>query len=111
MEGRFGGPVSGDTSDRLTVLIAFHHPFRMRHADAMARNILRCRFVERLVLSNHNPNARLGDFLRLSDERLIVNEEQTSRGCRHRWLVASRWPADYVIVIDDDILLRPASAR
>jgi hypothetical protein len=83
----------------------------MRHADALARNILRCGFVERLVLSNHNPAVRLADHLSLSDARVVVNEERAPMGCGHRWQVAVRWPAGYLIVIDDDILLRPEQLR
>ena len=111
MSGRLGGPVSAAPSDRLTVLAAFYHETRMRHADAFARNILRCAFVERLVLSNHNPAVRLGDHVRVSDPRLIVSEESLSRGCGYRWQVAQRWHADHLIVIDDDIMLRPAQLR
>lgn len=109
--GRLGPAVAADSSARLTVLVTFFDPVRMRLADALARNILRCRFVDRLVLSNHNPGARLDRFIHASDPRITVVEATQPQGCGYRWQVARRWTGEYLMVIDDDILLRPAQVR
>ncbi|MEZ5317437.1 MAG: glycosyltransferase family A protein [Vicinamibacterales bacterium] len=97
-----------DLPSSLTVLVAFHHPARMRHLDGHVRNVLACPFVERLVVLNDNPEVALAPRVACADPRLIVIDQPRSHGCGHRWVVARRFRPDHLVVIDDDVLLRPS---
>lgn len=105
--GRFGFRVGAGVDAHATVLITYYHPARLRHLNGQVRNVLRCRFVDRLVLSNHNPATRLEDALTVRDPRIVIVQQDVSRGCGYRWKVARDHVADFMVVIDDDLLLYP----
>ena len=83
--------------DKVTVLVACFHPARLEHLDAQVRNILKCRFVERLVLSNHNPQLPVADTLRVSDKRIVIVNQPVERRCGHRWAVAAQFDAECLL--------------
>lgn len=101
-----GRPVSCGASAQATVLIACYSQERARNLGPQVRHLLKCTFVERIVLSNHNPDLRLPADLP-DDPRVVVVAQPVSRGCGFRWFVAQSFNPDYLIVIDDDILLYP----
>jgi hypothetical protein len=105
--GRLGPRESLDTPHRATVLITYYDPARMRHLDPQIRNVLKCAFVEKLVISNHNPDARIEERVKVKDARVVCLNQDTRRGCGYRWSVAGAIDPEYLIVIDDDILLFP----
>jgi hypothetical protein len=92
----------------LTVLITCFHPARAVHLDAQVRNALRCRFVERVVVSSHNPDVGSHIAVRVRDPRLTLLDTPVKRGCGHRWTVAGTLDPAYLLVVDDDMLLRTA---
>jgi hypothetical protein len=93
--------------DRVTLLLTYCHPRRTRHLAHQVRNLLRCDFVERIVVSSHNPDLRLDSLLTAADDRVMFRQEPVRRGCGHRWRVARTLDAAYVIAVDDDLLLFP----
>lgn len=99
------------TSKSLTVLITYYNPVRMKHVNHQVRNLLKCNFVERIVISNHNPQVKLDDFVTVRNERLVLIDQSVRRGCGYRWLVADQFSPEYLIVMDDDILLFPWQVR
>jgi hypothetical protein len=105
--GRVGWPVRADVDARATVLVTYYHPSRLRYLDSQVRNLLRCGFVDRLVLSNHNPEFRLTDVLTVRDPRIVVVQQDAPRGCGYRWMVALEHLSEFMIVVDDDLLLYP----
>jgi hypothetical protein len=107
LAGDWGGAVSLNSRDRLTVLITYYHPARMGHIQAQVRNILRCEFVERLIVSNHNPAIRIEDKVQSKDKRLTLLNQTERRGCGYRWVVAHELSPKYLVVIDDDMFLFP----
>jgi hypothetical protein len=106
--GRLGRQVDVDLPHRLTVLITCFHPRRAAHVDPQVRNVLRCRFVEQVVVSSHNPDVHAGSVVAVRDPRLVLLDSPVKRGCGHRWTVAGALDPEYLLVIDDDMLLRPA---
>ena len=65
LNGYVGRTVSAHAPQKVTVLITYYHPARMQHIEPQVRNILKCTFVEQLVISNHNPDVRIeGKILR-----------------------------------------------
>jgi hypothetical protein len=87
-----------------TVLITYYAPSRMRDLAPQVRNVLKCAWVERLIVLNHNPGVTIGDF-GVADPRLVVVNHSERRGCGHRWVVASRFEFEYLVVVDDDLHL------
>ncbi len=55
LNGYVGRTVSAHAPQKVTVLITYYHPARMQHIEPQVRNILKCTFVDKLVISNHNP--------------------------------------------------------
>jgi hypothetical protein len=103
--GYLGGTISLDIPQKTTVLITYFSPVRMKKINHQIRNILKCDFVERLIISNHNPDIDIHQKIHAQDPRLVVLNQPVKRGCGFRWFVASDFDPDYLIVIDDDLLL------
>jgi len=103
---RLGRGCSLDTPQRLTVLITCCHPARVVHVDTLVRHVLRCHFVDAVVVSSHNPAVRAEDTVRVRDQRLMFLNATERRGCGLRWPVAAALDPEYLLVIDDDMLLR-----
>lgn len=104
--GRLGRSVAAPELPPLTVLITYFNPARARHADAQIRNVLRCCFVDRVIVLSHNPDLRADTLVRVRDPRLVLVNAGKRLGCGHRWVVALAEDPEYLLVIDDDILLR-----
>ena len=104
--GRIGPSVTLALPQRLTVLITCFHPVRAVHLDTQARTALRCRFVEKVVVSSHNPDVKAEAWVRVRDPRLLFQNVPEKRGCGHRWTVAAALDPEFLLVIDDDIFLR-----
>jgi hypothetical protein len=83
----------------------------MSHIESRVRNILKCSFVEKVVVSNHNPAIRIADRVNLKDARLICVDQDVPRGCGYRWQMARALSAQYLVAIDDDILLFPSQLQ
>jgi hypothetical protein len=107
LAGRLGAAPAFNLPAKVTVLITYFHPARMQHIEAQVRNLLRCNFVEQIVLSNHNPQVRIEEQIKLRDPCLRFLNQPVARGCGYRWLVANEIDPAYLIVIDDDLLLYP----
>lgn len=108
LNGQFGRTVSLDIPEKVTVLITYFHPARMADVDAQIANILKCDFVEKLVISNHNPDVDLEQRVSVRDGRLVFLRQEVRRGCGYRWLVANELDPEFLIVIDDDMLFFPS---
>jgi hypothetical protein len=100
-----GRPISIASPQKLTVLITYFNPVRMKWINHQIRNVLRCTFVERIIISNHNPHIHIHDKVKIKDDRLVVLNQPVQRGCGFRWHVAREFDPEYLIVIDDDFLL------
>jgi hypothetical protein len=83
----------------------------MNHIDSVARNYLRCEFVEKIVVANHNPSIHIEEKARIRDGRLIYINQDVRRGNGYRWRVANTIDAEFFIVIDDDVLLFPSQLK
>ena len=54
-------------------------PERMGNMGPQIRNMLKCNFVERVVISNHNPNIKVKDIVGVKDDRLIFLSQNLQR--------------------------------
>jgi len=105
---RLSRPVAVALRQKATVVIPTYSTERARGVALTVRAVLRCLFVETLIVSNHNPDIRIENYIRSHDPRLLLLNQPTRRGCGYQWdVVASRAP-DFVISVDDDVCLLPS---
>jgi hypothetical protein len=109
--GYFGRRITLGTPQKVTVLVTYYSPTRMKHIDPQVRNILKCQFVDKIIVSNHNPEIRIENMVKIRDERLVFINQKSQRGCGYRWIIANEFNPEYLIVVDDDILLFPSQLR
>jgi hypothetical protein len=83
----------------------------MKNIDHQLRNILKCTFVESVIVSNHNPDVRIEDLVSVKDRRVITLNQDVKRACGYRWRIARQLAFEYLVMIDDDILLFPNQLR
>jgi hypothetical protein len=107
MYGYIGWKLRLKASQKLTVLIASYHPARLRKINHQIRNLLKCEFVEKVVISSHNPAVEIEECVTLTDRRLVLLSQGVRRSGGYRWVVAREFAFEYLIVIDDDIVMFP----
>jgi hypothetical protein len=107
LNGYIGKQISINSTHNATVMITYYYPIRMKHINSQIRNILKCKFIEKVIISNHNPEIKIEDKITINDKRLVYINQNRRRGCGYRWHIAKTLSADYIISIDDDILLFP----
>jgi len=90
---------------KLTVILLSYG--RPRNIQRIAERVLRCSFVDRLVISNNNPAIRLNDFLHLDSPRLEVINQATACRPLKRFELARDLPGEHFLALDDDVFLLP----
>jgi hypothetical protein len=107
LSGRLGFRIRLGSPARATALIVYYSPARARHLRTQVRNLLRCAFIDRVVTVSHNPDLDLAPYVAGLGDRVTAINSCRSKGCGGRWTTARALNADYLIVIDDDMLLFP----
>jgi hypothetical protein len=107
LSGTIGPQVALPGPQRATVVIGSYHASRTANVASLARAILKCRFVTKLIVSNHNPQLRIEDHIQCDDPRLVLINQPVRRGCGYRWQVAMAEEADYYLTLDDDQQIFP----
>lgn len=105
--GFIGWKIRIQSPQTLTVLITYYKPARLRHVNHLIRNLLKCEFVEKVVISCHNPDVKIEEHVTVRDPRLVLLNQSVRRACGYRWDVAKEFAPRYLVVIDDDIVLFP----
>jgi hypothetical protein len=105
--GYLGKRFGLNSPQKATVLITYYRPVRMEHINHLLRNIFKCNFVGKVIISNHNPDIKIDSLIKVRDNRLTVINQHVRRACGYRWLVADQYSPEYLIVMDDDILIFP----
>ena len=108
LNGHVGPGLPARGPERLTVLVPAYHEKRSRNIAPLVHASLQCGFVDRVVISNHNPATSLAALVPTRDPRVALIEQGVRRGCGHIWNVISEQPGEFFLVIDDDQLLYPA---
>ncbi|MGB3532836.1 MAG: glycosyltransferase [Microcoleaceae cyanobacterium] len=107
LDSYISNPVSLATDKKVTIIVPSYHASRSRNLQPLIRSVVKCDFVEKIIISNHNPEIRLEDWVKTDDSRVVLINHSVRRGCGYGWIVASQENANYFIVIDDDMLVYP----
>lgn len=107
LESHIGRSVSLSMSQKATVIIPSYSEKRVRNLRPLVRSLLKCDFVEKVIVSNNNPRIRIRDRIGIDDSRVVIFDQPVRRGPGYGWILASKEKADYVIAIDDDLLISP----
>lgn len=96
-------------SEKLTVVLMNHK--RPENVAQIARYILRCGFVGRLVISNNSQDYSIQRHVPLRDSRLVLIDQERPSGVGIRFELARAHSARYYVCIDDDIFLHPVQLQ
>lgn len=104
---RWGATVSLPVKGKLVVVVLAYQVERMKNVESLIRSALKCTFVEKVIVSNNNPQLHIRNWVKLTEPRLILLDQSVRRGAGYRWELIRRESADFCLAIDDDILLFP----
>lgn len=91
--------------ERLTVvLLSFD---RIANMSALVDVFLRLPFVDRVVVSNNNPEYRIRDWVTVDDPRLELIDQPETTKPGIRFDLARERGSEYYLTVDDDIFLTP----
>jgi hypothetical protein len=103
---RFGPTVPTGRAERVVaIMLSYRRP---KNIDAIARSILKCDLIERLIVSNNNPEIRISRCVGVRDPRLVLEDHGSNAGASARFVIARREPGTHYFVLDDDLFLYPA---
>ena len=68
---------------------------------------MRCNCIDKVIVSNNNPDHRIHDWVKLSDSRICLIDQDQHRLCGYRWEIAKSEPGEYFLAVDDDVFLYP----
>src|SRR5215203_1836428 len=74
------------------VLLSFN---REANLDPILRAVLRCRFVDRVLVSNNHPDKRCRDFISVDDPRVTFVDQPQRERPGIRWRLAREAMADW----------------
>ena len=80
---------------------------RQQNIQFIAETILKCPFVDKLIISNSNPEFEIDPWVDIKDDRLEIINHQSKQGCGSRWDILRKQPYDFFMSIDDDVFLKP----
>jgi glycosyltransferase involved in cell wall biosynthesis len=102
---RFGRMVPAPSAERCTIIMLSYR--RPQNMEPLVRSVLRCAFVERLIVCNNNPSYDIESWVSLADARLVLRNNSENRGTIARFDIARSENGERFLVIDDDIFLYP----
>jgi hypothetical protein len=75
VNGHFGRNISIDIPEKTTVIIPSYSVERVRYLEPQVRSILKCDFIEKIIISNHNPQILPEGWVKINDGRLkLINQ-------------------------------------
>jgi hypothetical protein len=107
VNSQWGPAVSLPGEGKVTVILLAYHAERMPNIQPLIRSALKCALVEQVLVSNNNPRLRIRDWVRLENPRVRLIDQPVDRSGGYRWTLAQSVPSEYLLAIDDDVLLFP----
>ena len=106
---RFGGDVAVPGGQQCTVVVASY--LRPKNIQTIINALVKCRFVSEIVISNHNPEIAMADFIESDDERVRILNSERREHCGYRFKVTADLRGEYFMILDDDIFMLPEQVR
>lgn len=106
---RFGPTVAMESNQACTVIVASYG--RPQNLQAIIAALVTCDFIRKIVISNHNPEVCLDQYINSNDERLKIINATARRDASYRFKVANTIPDEYFLILDDDIFMFPGQVR
>ena len=91
--------------ERLTVILLSYR--RIENMKFIAADCLRLPYVERVVISNNNPEFVIGDWINIEDSRLVLIDQRQRTLPGVRFELAREFGGKLFFCIDDDLFLSP----
>lgn len=106
------GPKASLNTDKKVAFILLSYK-REQNIDTMLRAAAKCDFIDRIIVSNNNPEIDIRQHISLADPRLeIINQAERKRPTVRWELAQSETPeCDIVVCPDDDIFLYPEQIK
>jgi hypothetical protein len=109
LHARLAGPVLANRPETATVILLSYK--RIRNIQPIVRSLLKAAFVEKIIVSNHHPEIRLKDWIRIVDDRLHLIDQPAWKPAGFRFVLARQEAAEYFLTIDDDVFFYPTQLK
>lgn len=93
-------------NEKATIIILSYK--RPQNIAPIVKHALCCDFVEKVIVSNNNPDVRIDDYVRIASEKLLLFNQSKRTPCRYRWNIAKKYVSKFYILIDDDVFIFPS---
>jgi hypothetical protein len=106
---RFGPAIGTKTPARCTAVIASY--LRPENIQAIVNALVKCSFINKIVISNQNPNITMENYVDTEDDRVLILNSLKREYPGYRFKVASTFPGEHFMILDDDIFMFPEQIR
>ena len=107
----YGWDITLNTDASATVILSSYNYKRMQNIEPIIRSVLRCRFIDKIIVTNNNPQIDIHNWVKIEDPRIQLINQPFRRPCGYRWILAKEEPGRYFLAIDDDLFLFPEQLR
>lgn len=108
VKGIFNPVIPDNFNSKVTVIIPAYSQERIKNVKRQIGLLTKCSFFERIIISNHNPEIKYNQEIDNPDKRIVIIDHKTRRGCGYQWEVLKPFQPDFILSIDDDVLLFPS---
>jgi hypothetical protein len=91
--------------DFTAIILSYKRPQNIAPLVGM---LLKAPSIRNVIISNNNPDLKMGDWLRIESPGVSVVNQDRARACPIRYQIAQQHDSRYFIAIDDDVFLRPS---
>jgi len=107
---KFGRRIDlSDNMHKATVIINSYN--RVKNIEHMVRAALMCDFVDKVIVSNNNPQVEIENWVKARGSRVLLIGHKFRKRCRYRWVIAAKNLRRYYIAIDDDMFVYPEQLK
>ncbi len=107
----YGWDITMDVDASATVILSSFNEQRIQNIEPIVRGFLKCRFIEKVIVTNNNPEINIYDWVQLDDSRIQLINQPFRRRAGFRWFLAKEETAQYFLAVDDDLFIFPGQLR
>ena len=107
----YGWNIALNNDASVTVILSSFNEQRMQNIELIIQSFLKCRFINKIIVTNNNPTINIHDWVTIQDPRIQLINQSFRRPAGYRWFLAKEEPAKYFLAVDDDLFLFPEQLR